>query len=314
MITATEPVVMERGRLAGNVDSTVGWSIPPSLEGQKQLRLFLGDPASGPAVWIYNGAHAKPRPTPYVHHHRSDSLRIGVGYDREQIKYGKKWHGAGEFHLLEANSAYHATFGAQEYRVVLLFADRRGLAVASKDTRDFSSEALIEFTEDVSTSFDGRVPVAHTTDEAVAPNIQFSTGETLSAGRFSGSMFDTSTWGALSDGSRLASVGMGDSQIGPLVIFSDNVTGAVESPASHYESDTFRLIVRGSCWVDGTLFEEGSFLAAEAGQEVGPVVHGDGGSKQVLFVADRRAWRPRDPGMTPVRSERLDEMARYLRT
>lgn len=115
-------------------------------------------------------------------------------------------------------------------------------------------------------------------------------------------MADQSGWVSLSDGSTVAVVAIGDPATGPLVILTRNAPGVVE-PSATWSTDTYRVIVDGSCAVDASTLRRCQFRALEASVAEGELVHGPEVSAQVLVVADRRYWRPESDGASARENE-----------
>jgi hypothetical protein len=323
MLQVAEQVQRVEGRIEGRYDAPDGWTSMPVDPTTLQLRIFLGDPTSGPLVWLFNGAPLDPearetrlsfmhRPGLGRHLHRTPTFRIALGDGPEQMLLNNSWYGSGEYFLLDANKIYTDPNGVDGFHTLLIFADRRGMhPVRNDETAAMNSDELIAHHERRFTPFGDGLTELHTSNEAAMAGIALTTQDLSHGNPARGSLDDRSDWSRLSDGSRIAAAFLGN-EAGPAVIMSENAPNAVESPAGRYGADMLRVIARGSCSIGGRRYGAGSFVATESGAFVEEVVHGPEGSLQLLVVADRRSWAPVDARGPAITSARIAEVERAL--
>ena len=237
---------------------------------------------------------------------------MALGDQAKQLYLNNAWYGPGDYFLLEANKVYTDPHGVAGYRQLLIFGDRRGMHPAAKDTAGMSSDELAAWNANLFGSFGGGLPSVHAHNDDATMGAAITTHEKLDhGGQARGSFSDPSDWSGLSDGSRVAGVFMGDEAAGPAVVMTVNAPGAAE-PAGVCGADLVRLVARGSCTIGGRRYPAGSYLACEAGADMGEVVHGPQGSTQIIVASDRRGWAPSDEGGVRASSRRLDEIDRIL--
>jgi hypothetical protein len=66
-----------------------------------------------------------------------------------------------------------------------------------------------------------------------------------------------------------------------------------------------RVILTGSCDAGGRTLGHQDYRAVEAGVSETEVRHGDEGSVQMLYVADRRGWRSSGAGEGDIRASEI---------
>jgi hypothetical protein len=59
-------------------------------------------------------------------------------------------------------------------------------------------------------------------------------------------------------------------------------------PQTRFETEVFRMVVAGSCDIDGQIYEYGDIRIQRPGAACGPVVAGPNGLQEVLILGDRR--------------------------
>ena len=252
--------------------------------------IFLGDPENGPFLELFNSGPSDLGLLP-PHHHRTDSFRMPVAHQTEQLKESGKWLGEGDFYLMAANQVYTETVSPDGHMVFLVYGDRRGgAAIMAKGDPVENTQQFRSFLA----GFGFEDTPLHQTDEDAVLGLSTTLGELRErTPRLLGSMSEDSSWVKLSDGSTVAAVLLADPKTGPLVLLTNNAPGAIEGPHGSHATDSFRLIVKGSCTVGEREYKSQHFRATEAGVEEGPIVHGPEGSTQVLVFADRRGWLPK---------------------
>ncbi len=313
MLRSAETIERIDGRIEGSFDAADGWSAMPIDPTTRQLRIFLGDAVSGPLAWMFNGTPVASQWPPQPHLHRSPTFRIALGKQPRQMLLNNSWYGEGDYFLLDANKVYTDPNGIEGFQTLLIFADRRGMHPVRRAAAAPSAEALLAENEAKFTSFAGCLPALLTRNEDAVAGVAITTHERhYQGGQARGSLHETASWHRLSDGSRFAAVFMGDAATGPVVVLSENVAGAVESPAGRCAGDMLRVIAGGSCTIGDQRYDAGAFVALEAGAPIGAVVHGAEGSRQLVMVCDRRCWVPVDDSGRPVESARGGEVAQLL--
>lgn len=324
MLQIAENIAPVAGRIEGSYEAHDGWSAMPVDPTTLQLRIFLGDPESGPLVWLFNGApldaesraireaHLR-QPGAGRHLHRTPTFRIALGEQPEQMLLNNSWYGSGEYFILDANRIYTDPTGMDGFQTLLVFADRRGMHPVRNDpTAQMTSGELIAHHDQRFTPFGSGIRSLHTSDNQAIGGIAL----TMDGGQrhdfpVRGSVDDRSEWSGLSDGSRIAAVFLGD-ETGPAIIMTENAPDTIESPAARCGGDMLRVIVAGSCTIGDTINGPGSFVASETGAAIGQVRHGPEGSLQLVVLGDRRRWKPIDDSGAPVGSARITEIERVL--
>lgn len=152
MLSTIEDIRAGRGELEGDINCTDGWLATPGPMGGawRHLRVFLGDPRSGPALWVFHGTPTE-RPETLSsadslrHYHRTDSFRIALGAGAsEQYHLRGKWHDFAEFRLDPGNLFYaDERFGFDGYSVAILFGDRRGIFPVTETLRDVEDPVAV---------------------------------------------------------------------------------------------------------------------------------------------------------------------------
>jgi hypothetical protein len=321
MLQTPENRRLTDGHIEGGFDDLDGWGTMADLPEIRQFRLYLGEPQSGPFVWLFNegpkkAAAGQPLPKPHFvppHLHRSATFRLVVGDQPRQVLFDNAWHTRGDYILLDANRIYSELTGVDGLKTLLVLSDRRGFAPVNKFTAGMTSDEMLALNTRRFGPFGEGLRCVHTSNDDSILGATITTREKLQhGGRAKGSIDDPSEWATLSDGSRVAAAFLGDPASGPALIMSRNTPRVIEAPAGWWGTDTFRLIVRGSCSIGGRTYRAGSFVASEAGTRQAQVIHGPEGSTQLLVVCDRRNCAPRDEAGVPSNSRRLQEIATVL--
>jgi hypothetical protein len=300
MLRSVEDIQSGRGLLEGNLYCTDRWFESPAPTGGtwQHLRVFLGDPSSGPGVWFFSASPTDRPESPGMadslrHYHRSDSFRIALGAgEPEQYHLRGRWHEFGEYRLDPGNLFYaDERFGFDGYTVAILFGDRRGMfpiTESLRDVEDYSALAGLlggfPWGDNLSEAF--------LRDEQSAKGLATTTRSSVPRAGLKGSFQDDADWTHLADGSAFSAWFMADGASGPVVLLSKNQPDVVEAPAGAYSTDMLRMVLKGSVTVGDRTYRAGEFLATEADIAQGEVRHGPEGSWQVLLLADRRGWLP----------------------
>jgi hypothetical protein len=285
------------GYIATVLDHFPGTAAENAPPGTDPARLYtatnflLGGREDGPVFLLASSAPGIGGLVP-THYHRTDTFRMTVGSERQQMKDAGDWLGEGDFLVLGANAVYTQSLSTGGFRDLVIEADRRGSA--SLETKRDPDEIIDELEAGQAERF-AHTWRCHRRDEDAISGVSATFATPVGKRRrILGSMSQDGDWDVLSDGSRVGAIFLADPERGPVVLLSHNSPGAVESPIATYGSDRFRLILKGSCSVAGKEYTQGQFRASQAGTVDGPVVHGPEGSSQLLFLADRRTWGPLD--------------------
>ncbi len=302
------PVV--KGVAEGTVSTSDDWREYPDMGNLRLLWIYFGDPVSGPKVSFIDGMRVVPkeerrsnedhvldavyagRTAEGSHYHRSDAWRTQIVDRDEQYFYiGAKKHSFGDYYFQPANLWYDDPAGPDGTTQMLVFADRRGGPPITRANRTLSEDELLKQYHRILGAFDPDPEVSVLGDDAsVTSGLSATTDDEIPRTGLSASLLDDSKWSRLSDGSTMAALFMADCTSGPALLFSHNTPGAVEAPTGSYGSDLVRLVIKGGCSIGGQTLGPGDFRVTEAGITEPPVVHGDGGSIQIVALSDRRGW------------------------
>jgi hypothetical protein len=320
MLQTSDEKIPSAGRLEGSFADRSGWTQLPMAGYLWTLRIYLGDPESGPLIYAFSEdpvtfPEGAPKPEYFetrTHYHLSPTFRIALGPQPRHFKIDTKWYGPGDYIFLDSKRFYNDPMGVDGGETLIIFADRRGVIPFNRESKGLSAEQIIAREDANLGKFGPGLPSILMSSEGADTGVAVTNCDQIKAGRAPGSIFDRSDWSELSDGSRVAAGFLGSKPDGPLVIFSANTPGAAESPQGTAKSDLFRLVVKGSCTLGDRRYDAGEFIAIEAGRIVQNVIHGPQGSTQILFAADRRAWSPVDDQGNTVRSVRQEQIAHLL--
>jgi hypothetical protein len=251
--------------------------------------LRMGDDTAGPVLAMTIEARRFPRQAP-VHLHKSDSFRMALG---QPIVVGRTSYQHGQFRLQEADRFYGPELWTDEVGTnqLLLVADRRGLRpiLTTEDHQHLVDDALATDPSVQGITFlDRDAPVTH----ALTDNL----GSARRAGHWDGGFTGTEAWPALPDGSRLAVIGLGDPESGPLVLGWDRPPAAPALPPFVLGTDLVRLVVEGTCILGGTPLGRLGFRLQQEGTRHHGSEPGPAGSRELWILADRRGWPPHAEG------------------
>jgi hypothetical protein len=319
----TTPLEAFDGVLDGNAqerDEWFGFSTPGSAAFDfKYMMVGLGDPVSGPRITILYcepsepgspGTFIDPSSSDWdegekrgVHYHRTDQWRFQLA-EGQHFFIGKERYYFGDFYLQPACTWYFDPMGPSGMTMFQTDADRRGSIGCTRENRELRGDAWLATVPDPSVVMT-KAGTAFDEDSKATRGAAISTGAKIPKAGLKGSFFDTDEWTALADGSRVCAIFEGDPVSGPLILLSQNAPGVVEAPAGTYGSDHMRVILTGSCSVGGRTLGHQDYRAVEAGVSETEVVHGEEGSVQMLYFADRREWRSSGAGEADVRASEI---------
>jgi hypothetical protein len=270
---------------AGGFSESDRW--PISVRKQKVAAFALGDRATGPTITLITYPQGAPHYRGSAHSHRSDTFRMAVGSGNEQFRDSPKWLGHGDFVLMDANDPYVETLGSDGMEMFLLTADRRGYPHGYQQKVD-ERELLAAWPAMAEMLF-GKEAIwpVHENDSDPVCGIKVSFTPPRGERRLSGSFTSRDGWHTMSDGSEVAVILLADPDRGPAVILSRNQPNTVEIGHHRLGTDTFRLVLDGSVQIGEARYGPGQFCQTFAGQDHDVVVHGPGGSSQILVLADR---------------------------
>lgn len=284
----------------------------------REIPFLLGDPMTGPMARFLSfppgRESVRVNGKAYAHHHRTDTFRVALGPQPMQTRILGQWLDHGDFVLRGANDVYVEKSGGRGAILLLVSADRRGYHPVYGEADREEAESTLD--ESSSIVFGENIPHFHERDEDVisGPETSFAALEAQKPVLF-GSMSNDEDWLGLSDGSKVGAVFMADPVSGTLILLSKNAPNAQEAPAGRYQSDMVRLVLSGSCSVGDRVYSTGDFRFTRAGTDEGAIVHGPGGSTQILIFGDRRGWLPQVPNGSAFEAcPRLTEIASMLET
>lgn len=272
------------------------WNDPPFLtdlpEEMRQAHfaaVTFGADRVGPALYIFAMEPGSNYPDGEAHMHASDNWRIAL---KGELPVGRKKYGPGEFRFNAGWRAYPSDNGAQGPEggwSAVFFADRRGTAVRPVST---------SLTEDQAAVFEGAflvsdwaevggdvVDLEDTADESC---LLTTLGSLNNTGYLNGSFDDREGWHRDEAGRVVAGALMGHASMGPIVLLSHAPAGPIEVPDRSLDTDVVRIVVNGSCTVDGRSYEAGDIRLQKAGAPSGGSVAGSDGVDEVVIVGDRR--------------------------
>lgn len=247
----------------------------------------MGDERAGPVLlflWLAEGVAPPEAP---AHGHASDNWRISV---RGRLPMGREVYGPGEFRFQEGWKPYASDNYAQGPDggwSALLFGDRRGMRVrpVKKDTEEHpeTNRLLAEWlgihgdlVSDDPAHAPGRSAMATTMDEL------------RRAAHVNASFEQAATWRPVDGGGHLAAALMGDPEVGPVVLLTRIAPGGRALSSCSFDTEVFRLVVRGEETIDGAMYVAGDMRVQVAGAPIGSVVAGAEGVDEVVVIADRR--------------------------
>lgn len=247
--------------------------------------LRMGDEEAGPVVAMSIEGRLFPRKAP-VHLHKSDSFRMALG---EPLRVGGTSYAHGEFRLQRSDTFYGPEYWTDEVGTnqLLLMADRRGL-------KPYLTDAQLQRLADVALADDVSLEnvALHPRDAVVDHQITNGFGARLRTGHFDAGFTGTGTWPALSEGSRLAAIALGDPRSGPLVLCWDRPPAAPGLPAFRLSTDLVRMVVGGSTRLGDAEFGRLGFRLQQADTRHDASAPGESGCHELWIVADRQGWSP----------------------
>lgn len=271
------------------------WATPTAASAKSRVAgvplsttaVTMGDEHAGPVLlflWLAEGVTPPDAP---AHGHASDNWRISV---RGRLPMGREVYGPGEFRFQEGWKPYASDNYAQGPDggwSALLFGDRRGMRVrpVKKDTPEHpeTNRLLAEWL-----GIHGDL-VCDDPAHAPGPSAMATTVDELRhAAHVNGSFDQAETWRPVDGGGRLAAALMGDPEVGPVVLLTRIVAGGRALSSCSFDTEVFRMVVRGEETINGATYVAGDMRVQAAGVPIGSVEAGADGVDEVVVIADRR--------------------------
>lgn len=255
--------------------------------------VLLGDEEAGPCVFLSWAAANTDFPLSYPHTHATDNWRMSV---LGQCRMGPEIYKEGQFRLQEGWKYYPSDDvcqGPEGGWQFLVMADRRGMRVRGA-TPDLEVESQREnaglraVCEELGCRGDVFTDAETSGPSAIASNIVPPAPPKLRMGKLNGSFADSHLWPEVSAATRASATLFGDIDRGPVLVVADTRANECAMPASRFDTEVMRLVVEGSCEVDGQRYEAGDMRVQYAGKDSGPVQALENGLKEVLLFGDRR--------------------------
>ena len=240
----------------------------------------FGDHDSGPRVSLTIERRLYPRKAP-IHMHKSDTFRMALG---EPIIVGRTSYCHSEFRLQETDTFYGPELWTDEVGTnqLLIIADRRGAKpyLAAPERQGLVDQAVADDATVASVAM-------HERDARIEHHIVNNIGAQLHAGHWDAGFTMTGSWPELADGTRLAVIAFGEAESGPLLLCWDRPPGAVALPEIAVDTDVLRLIVHGSCILDGIERGRLGFRLQAAGVPCSSSKPGSHGVRELWCLASR---------------------------
>ncbi len=253
----------------------------------------LGHEERGPLLGLTATVPGLCMPTGPAHGHASDTFRISL---LGQFTMGREAYGPGRFRLQEGWKAYpndNNSCGPEGGWELVMMADRRGMRarLAQPDL----SGVIEAITQAFCATYEitsGDIFSDDPSDTAGPSALASTLGRAEASGKLNGSFDDCASWLPVNGTTRAAVSLIGDAESGPVVILSVIDALGVVSPRARFGTELFRLVVAGSCEIEGRVYERGDMRVQHAGTWCGPIVAGAEGLQEVLVIGDRRMADP----------------------
>jgi hypothetical protein len=232
---------------------SASWDGPPALRvphGRRALdvaALFFGDEQCGPVLFLFATPPGRSLPASDPHGHASDTWRMPL---RGSFKMGRTEYGPGDARFQRGWRTYPSDnfpSGPDGGWLALLFADRRGTRVQrlghDETAPGGAEQAVAEWVG---------LPTDPDREQAVPASLLLTPfGDGVRTGHVNVSFNDTSGWIDTAPGvSRLISR-IGAAGGGPVVVLSEFGPDATAPSNPHPHGKIVRLVVHGSCTIDG---------------------------------------------------------------
>jgi len=266
---------------------------PGDVQGMLTNMLLIGDEESGPVIALTSLAPGVESAPGKSHGHASDNFRISL---LGSFVMGREQYDPGAFRFQDGWRVYPSdscSWGAEGGWEITMMADRRGTRrrqVQGWVPGSPEADAEIAFQKYLASTFefDGDLVDA---DGSVAsgPSALVTTiGRTENSGKLNGSFAESDTWPAVTASTRAVVSIMGDQFRGPVVVLAVTAPGQIAMPACAFDTELLRVVVSGSCCIDGRTYEEGDMRMQLPERPSGIVYAGSEGLQEVLVFGDRR--------------------------
>lgn len=265
-----------------------------NVGGPALLWVMLGDPTTGP---LFGFSHFPPGVhfSGPAHCHASDTFKISL---KGEFSIGRKRFGPGEFRVQPGWKVYPSeglVSGPDGGWELIFSGDRRGLRVR------FAKELLPGSEEDEREWAHRRATSAYLRDvggdllsddpaDGCGPSTLTTTSRDVAErGNLDGSFARHGSWPSVTPRTRALVSLMGDRTTGPVHVLAVTEAGGTASPACRLDTEVLRLVIDGSCEIDGRTYSTGDIRVQRAGRRCGPVVAGPDGLHELVVIGDRRA-------------------------
>jgi hypothetical protein len=266
----------------------------PGYNGVATTVVPIGDETSGPAIGLVAVAPGGTVPDAAAHAHGADNFRIVL---RGALTMGRERYELGQFRFQEGWKPYpdEISHTADGQWLLVLMADRRGfrqrwvkeLIPGSDEERADKAMYLV-----LAQLFGITGDCIDPENKCGASALTTTLGPTTNSGKLNGSFADRDAWQAVTSSTRANVALMGHPTSGPVVILATTEPHEIAAPRCRFETELFRLVVAGSCDIDGQIYEQGDMRIQRAGEWCGPVAAGPGGLEEIVVVGDRRHANP----------------------
>jgi hypothetical protein len=265
-----------------------GW--PIRLGDMANTSVKFGDDVDGPIfgpVVCQPGTVGDHAP---AHAHASDNFRIIL---RGTFKMGPETYGPGEFRFQQGWKPYPGEdiVGDDGIWMAVLMANRRGFRaryVNDAPPHEVEMHRYLAATYELK----GDAWYSDDPDDTAGPSaIVTNIGGTRS-GKINGSFNESHSWPASHPGTRALVSLLGEPACGPVVLLTSTEPGGVVTPRCRFGTEVFRMIVNGSCEIDGRPYVTGDMRVDRAGAWSERIVAGPEGLQQVFIIGDRRFANP----------------------
>ena len=253
--------------------------------------VVAGDDVTGPMMMLSTVPTEVDLPEGPAHAHASDNFRIEL---KGEFSMGREHYTAGHFRLQEGWRPYPEEYGPGGRWSLTMMADRRGFRrrlvkpfePGSDEERE---EIAIHRAVGSVLKVGGDIMFPDDPDDTAGPTaIASSLGRMGNAGKLNGSFDDLDDWTQVDADNKVAVTLFGHVVSGPILVLTVTEPFAVQAGRCRFDTEVFRMVVRGSCEIDGQRHELGDVRVDRAGASWGPVVAGPEGYQEVQVIADRR--------------------------
>lgn len=270
---------------------------PGDVHGMLTNMLLVGDEEGGPAIALTSLAPGVESVPGQSHGHASDNFRISL---LGSFVMGREEYDPGAFRFQDGWRTYPSdscSWGSEGGWEITMMADRRGTRrrqVQGWEPGSPEAEAEIAFQHYLATTFefDGDL-VDSDGSVACGPSALVTTmGRSENSGKLNGSFADSSTWLTVTQSTRAIVSIMGDRSCGPVVVLATTEPEEMAMPACTFNTEVLRVVVSGSCCIDGRTYKEGDMRMQLPGRPSASVSAGPEGMQEVLVFGDRRYLNP----------------------